>query len=177
MKESSSDMFPLIGLLLLLLISTCRLGTSWSLSMLPRVNIRGKVATTRPRLFVLHSRTANNIPTSTDMQEKNNTNYKFQVVAGPDVSTKPKYEDIHGPLGKFMDRLFLTVFRAKLAEHVGIDSKLPKVNKRIYYIISISEDTLRLVHMCTCSKLIQPLSSRFHFISFTIRMIIWVSLN
>ena len=50
-----------------------------------------------------------------------------RVVAGPPKDTRPDYENIHGPLGKFADRVFMTVFRTKLAEHVGIDSSLPKV--------------------------------------------------
>lgn len=45
---------------------------------------------------------------------------------GPDLETKPDYDNIHGPLGKTLDDLFLYVFRTKLAEHVGVDSKLPK---------------------------------------------------
>lgn len=53
---------------------------------------------------------------------------KFAVTEGPDPSTKPDYENIHGPLGKTLDKLFLYVFRTKLAEHVGVDSKLPKTD-------------------------------------------------
>jgi len=46
-------------------------------------------------------------------------------IAGPPLETKPQYEDIHGPLGAFLDRLFLIVFRSKMAEKVGVDSDLP----------------------------------------------------
>ncbi|CAJ1942844.1 unnamed protein product [Cylindrotheca closterium] len=49
-----------------------------------------------------------------------------QTVKGPDADTKPDYEQIHGPLGKTLDRLFLTIFRTRMAEQVGIDSSLPK---------------------------------------------------
>lgn len=49
-----------------------------------------------------------------------------RTVKGPDVETKPDYEQIHGPLGKTLDRLFLTIFRTRMAEHVGVDSSLPK---------------------------------------------------
>lgn len=47
-------------------------------------------------------------------------------IDGPDIKTKPDYENIHGPLGKTLDKVFLTVFRSKLAEKVGVDSSLPK---------------------------------------------------
>ena len=50
------------------------------------------------------------------------------VVEGPDISTKPDYEAIHGPLGKTLDDVFLRYFRTKMAEKVGIDSKLPHVS-------------------------------------------------
>jgi len=46
-------------------------------------------------------------------------------IEGPSLETKPKYEDIHGPLGAFLDRVFLIVFRSKMAENVGVDSDLP----------------------------------------------------
>jgi hypothetical protein len=48
-------------------------------------------------------------------------------VVGPDVATKPDYDNIYGPLGRLTDQLFLRVFRAKLAEHVGFDSNLSQV--------------------------------------------------
>ena len=47
---------------------------------------------------------------------------------GPDPSTKPDYENIHGPIGKTLDNVFLWFFRTKLAEFVGVDSKLPKAD-------------------------------------------------
>ncbi len=53
---------------------------------------------------------------------------RFAVTQGPDPATKPEYENIHGPLGKTVDNVFLYVFRTRLAEHVGIDSKLPKTD-------------------------------------------------
>jgi hypothetical protein len=49
-------------------------------------------------------------------------------VAGPDIATKPDYDKIHGPLGRWIDHLFLTIFRARLAEHVGFDSNRPQVS-------------------------------------------------
>jgi hypothetical protein len=51
-----------------------------------------------------------------------------RTVRGPDLATKPDYGNIHGPLGKVVDRLFLTVFRTQLAKHVGVDSNLPKAS-------------------------------------------------
>mmetsp|Transcript_1144 Transcript_1144/g.2700 ORF Transcript_1144/g.2700 Transcript_1144/m.2700 type:complete len:381 (-) Transcript_1144:871-2013(-) len=53
---------------------------------------------------------------------------KFAVTEGPDLASKPDYENIHGPLGKTVDDVFMYVFRSKLAEHVGVDSKLPKTD-------------------------------------------------
>ena len=53
---------------------------------------------------------------------------KFAVTEGPDLDKKPDYEKIHGPLGKTLDNIFMSVFRTKLAEHVGVDSKLPKTD-------------------------------------------------
>lgn len=48
-------------------------------------------------------------------------------VEGPSIETKPVYEDIHGPLGQDLDRIFLRVFRTKMANLVGkeMDSSLP----------------------------------------------------
>lgn len=49
------------------------------------------------------------------------------VVEGPSIETKPDYEHIHGPLGKTLDKVFMKLFRSKLAEKVGFDSNLPQV--------------------------------------------------
>ena len=69
--------------------------------------------------------------------EENNSSkddgYLQRVVLGPDIATKPDYENIHGPLGKTMDSIFLQVFRSKLAEYVGVDSRLPKVRSKGIY--------------------------------------------
>jgi hypothetical protein len=46
-------------------------------------------------------------------------------VEGPPRETRPDYENIHGPLGKSVDNTLLTVFRSKMAEKFGMDSKLP----------------------------------------------------
>lgn len=51
------------------------------------------------------------------------------TVAGPPLDDKPDYQNIHGPLGKTLDKVFLTVFRSKMAEKVGVDSSLPKVSR------------------------------------------------
>jgi hypothetical protein len=50
----------------------------------------------------------------------------FSLVRGPSVETKPDYECIHGPLGPLMDTLFMRLFRAQLAKHVGVDSDKPQ---------------------------------------------------
>jgi hypothetical protein len=49
------------------------------------------------------------------------------TVSGPPKETKPDYENIHGPFGKALDRVLLTMFRTALADKVGVDSNLPKV--------------------------------------------------
>jgi hypothetical protein len=54
------------------------------------------------------------------------TRTRPRTVDGPDEATKPNYENIHGPLGKTLDRIFLTIFRTNMAEKVGVDSSLPK---------------------------------------------------
>ena len=46
-------------------------------------------------------------------------------VEGPPIETKPDYENIHGPIGKTMDKVFLKIFRSKMAEEFGMDSPLP----------------------------------------------------
>jgi len=46
-------------------------------------------------------------------------------IEGPPEETKPDYENIHGPLGKQLDIIFLKIFRAALAEQVGVDSSIP----------------------------------------------------
>jgi Beta-carotene isomerase D27-like, C-terminal len=40
------------------------------------------------------------------------------TTVGPDPATKPDYDNLVGPLGRFMDGVFLRVFRDKLAEQV-----------------------------------------------------------
>lgn len=48
------------------------------------------------------------------------------VELGPDPSTKPNYDKIHGPLGQAADDLFMKYFRSKLAKNAGVDSSLPQ---------------------------------------------------
>jgi hypothetical protein len=61
-------------------------------------------------------------------QEVNSTFTRRGTVAGPPLDDKPDYQNIHGPLGKTLDKVFLTVFRSKMAEKIGVDSALPKVS-------------------------------------------------
>ena len=56
-------------------------------------------------------------------------------VPGPPVKTKPDYDNIHGPLGKAMDDVFLSMFREKLAEQVGADSDKPKVRTTVNLLL------------------------------------------
>lgn len=48
------------------------------------------------------------------------------LVQGPPIDTKPKYNQIHGPLGKTLDSLFLSIFRTKMEQVTMITSTLPK---------------------------------------------------
>ena len=49
-----------------------------------------------------------------------------RIVQGPDPETKPDYSNIHGPMGKSIDDIFLKMFRSSLAYHVGVDSERAK---------------------------------------------------
>ena len=53
------------------------------------------------------------------------TSFAQTAVPGPPAETKPDYDNIVGPLGRFMDTVFLVVFRRKLAEQTGSDSARP----------------------------------------------------
>jgi len=46
-------------------------------------------------------------------------------IEGPPMETKPNYEEQNGPFGPVLDKLFLNIFRNKMAAQVGIDSSLP----------------------------------------------------
>jgi len=67
-----------------------------------------------------------------DHQQLHASISKFSVrgttIEGPPLSTKPDYSSIHGPLGGFIDDVFMTLFRTKLAEKIDRlpDSNLPK---------------------------------------------------
>lgn len=62
---------------------------------------------------------------------KSNVSGLSRTVMGPPVETKPDYENMHGPLGKIMDKVFMTVFRTQMANKIGIDSQLPKVSESL----------------------------------------------
>jgi hypothetical protein len=47
------------------------------------------------------------------------------AVPGPPRDTKPDYERIHGPLGPWMDKLFMLVFRRQLEQQAGAPSTRP----------------------------------------------------
>ncbi|GKY92754.1 hypothetical protein MPSEU_000245400 [Mayamaea pseudoterrestris] len=51
-----------------------------------------------------------------------NATYWESAIRGPPRETKPDYENIVGPLGRKIDKLFLTVFRKALAEHTQLNS-------------------------------------------------------
>jgi hypothetical protein len=59
---------------------------------------------------------------SLDHRNNNYTAFLASSVRGPPQDTKPDYENIVGPLGRFMDRIFLTVFRLTLDKNSGITS-------------------------------------------------------
>ena len=58
---------------------------------------------------------------------------KPYFVSGPDADTKPDYENMHGPMGKAIDNVLLSMFRTRLAEQVGVDSDKPKVRNLIWF--------------------------------------------
>ena len=41
------------------------------------------------------------------------------AIDGPPLETKPNYDEIHGPLGRAVDRLLLSFFRIKMAERLA----------------------------------------------------------
>lgn len=49
-------------------------------------------------------------------------------VPGPPAEDKPDFDNIHGPMGKVVDDVFLSMFRTRLAEQVGVDSDKPKTD-------------------------------------------------
>ena len=61
-------------------------------------------------------------------QDATSTVKRGGTIPGPPLDDKPDYENIHGPLGKTLDKVFLKVFRSKMAEKIGVDSSLPKVS-------------------------------------------------
>ena len=85
----------------------------------------------RKSVFSLHgeSTSSSNAAESNDSTESSTKQNRAWTIDGPPLETKPDYENIHGPMGKWPDKLFLTIFRTKMAEKVGVDSKLPKVSR------------------------------------------------
>lgn len=55
----------------------------------------------------------------------NNKKVVGKTIQGPCIEDRPDYENIHGPLGKDVDRFFLNLFRSRMVEQVGVDSNLP----------------------------------------------------
>lgn len=75
------------------------------------------------------STTSDEQSTTTSDKEKSpvkQSKLPAKTVMGPPLETKPDYENIHGPLGLLADKVFMSVFRTKMATKVGIDSQLPK---------------------------------------------------
>lgn len=56
-----------------------------------------------------------------DEQQRRRQAFLETAVPGPSVDTKPDYENIIGPAGKFADDVFLHLFRQELAAQVGDD--------------------------------------------------------
>ena len=87
------------------------------------------------RIQVTSSSSGGNTTTTTIRGEEEQTTVpkrttttptSITFVPGPSIETKPDYDNIHGPFGKTLDKVFLKLFRSKLAENIGIDSKLPQ---------------------------------------------------
>jgi len=47
-------------------------------------------------------------------------------IDGPPPESKPDYDNIHGPLGPALDKIFLIIFRSRMAEKIGMDSNRPR---------------------------------------------------
>jgi hypothetical protein len=60
-----------------------------------------------------------NVTTTTTTITPSATRFLATAVAGPTLESKPDYENMVGPLGRRMDRLFCTLFRRELAAQVG----------------------------------------------------------
>ncbi|CAB9511338.1 expressed unknown protein [Seminavis robusta] len=65
---------------------------------------------------------------STQLCQSSESKQQPFFVSGPDADSKPDYENIHGPMGKAVDDIFLSMFRTKLAEQVGVDSDKDKTD-------------------------------------------------
>jgi len=85
----------------------------------------------RPAAWRRASRISVVSPSLSGESEAGSTTSKNKVtlpgfIDGPSLETKPEYETLHGPLGKGADKLFLEIFRSRMAEEVGVDSNLPR---------------------------------------------------
>jgi hypothetical protein len=73
---------------------------------------------------IIHENTLTSVFAKPKQQQQQPSSSQL-FIDGPSQETKPNYEEINGPLGFTIDKVFLSVFRAKMADKVGIDSKLP----------------------------------------------------
>lgn len=62
-------------------------------------------------------------PTTTDAPPPRRRSFGDTAVPGPPSDTKPDYDRIVGPLGRFADGVFRDVFRVRLARQVGDDGR------------------------------------------------------
>lgn len=83
----------------------------------------------------LQSVTKSNAPSSSILSAYT----RGTTIEGPPLSTKPDYSSIHGPLGSFIDDIFMTLFRTKLAEKLS--DRIPDSSKSCSDFMGIVELT------------------------------------
>ncbi|KAL7540237.1 hypothetical protein ACHAXR_012526 [Thalassiosira sp. AJA248-18] len=72
---------------------------------------------------------------------------KPKRIQGPPIETKPDYSSIHGPLGPFVDSIFMSLFRVKLAERLNRpdnDIRIPDSKLELNDFMGINEITLAM---------------------------------
>jgi hypothetical protein len=104
--------------------------------------------------------------TSTDTQPVplsriKNTTFWESAIRGPPIETKPDYDTIVGPLGRFVDRIFLTMFRNALAEQTQLDSSFAVNDYRGIIDIALKMNRKYSDRTLVQTKALQVLKSLF----------------
>jgi len=119
-------LFSTIALLSIIFLQissfSCRYGTT--------INYSSRLYVAAPRLSEVTEERRKVLPTEGQPRRSKVTKDRRKIlppgfIEGPPIETKPNYENIHGPLGALLDKVFLSVFRSRMAENIGVDSDLP----------------------------------------------------